>query len=78
MCRDGRGYLLFEEFLEATSESVSFLTLHHERKMNVDKISMQEIGSPEIKLKWQFKLYDKDKSGIECMYILPFVQVCFN
>ena len=24
---------------------------------------MQEIASPEIKLKWQFELYDEDKSG---------------
>ena len=24
---------------------------------------IQEIASPEIKLKWQFELYDEDKSG---------------
>ena len=29
-------------------------------------ICIQEIGSPEIKLKWQFELYDEDKSGT-CM-----------
>ena len=28
-----------------------------------ESICIQEIGSPEIKLKWQFELYDEDKSG---------------
>ena len=30
-------------------------------------ICIQEIGSPEIKLKWQFELYDEDKSGIKSL-----------
>ena len=35
---------------------------------------IQEIGSPEIKLKWQFELYDEDKSGI-CKSLLKQVTV---
>ena len=26
-------------------------------------LSCQEIGSPELKLRWQFQLYDCDRSG---------------
>ena len=58
--RDSDGVLNFKEFLIATHETVEIEAFF---KLCTKMFPFKAKGSPQQKLRWQFRLYDKDGSG---------------